>query len=337
MFKELKEDIFIFKLFALIVSIVGGIYILQLAWGIIGHFSDVFLILILAWLLSFVLEPPVVKLVNFGLSRNASAVTLYVLLTALIVFFVIMLLPIISFQITTISDNLPSYLSALSLSQGIMLRVQEAIGSLLSNSLVLASSVASFLFSTFIVLLLSFYFLIDREKIQSGIERFIPTHYRDEVHFISWAVSTSFATFIRVQAVFGLISGILTWLVLWVFGVEFAISAGVLGGVFTLIPVVGPALALFPAFLAAISHGTEITLLILLVLGILQFMEFNIIGPKIWGSAMRLHPAIVFLSFLLGYKLAGGWGSVFALPVVAVFFIITEPLINHFFQRKSTE
>lgn len=334
MLKDLKEDIFLFKLLALIVSIVGGVYILQLVWGIVSYFSDIILYLVLAWVLSFVLEPLAERIMKLGVSRTLSAVFIYIVLAFGIVTFLVLLLPIVASQLTTITENLPQYLSSLSISQTLIAKVTDVVTSLLSNSLVWVSSVASFIFSLFVVLFLSFYFLVERQKILSLLGRFVPNQFRDELRFVSWAISSSFATFIRVQAVLGLIAGIFTWIVLLIFGVNFALSAGVLAGFFTAIPVVGPLLALIPPFVVSAAGGADVAIGVVSVLIILQFIELNVLGPKIWGSALKIHPAVIFLSFILGYKLAGGWGSVFAIPVVAVLFIVGEPLVKHFLEKR---
>lgn len=335
MLKELKEDIFLFKLLALILSIVGGIYILQLVWGIIAYFSDIILFLVLAWVLSFVLEPIAEKVMKFGVSRTLSAVLIYIVLAFWIVTFLLLLLPVVASQLTIITENLPQYLSSLSLSQSLANKVSDVLATVLSNSLMWISSVASFVFALFIVLFLSFYFLVERQKILTFMGKFVPYRFKDELRFVSWAISSSFATFIRVQAILGFIGGIITWVVLLIFGVNFALTAGVLAGIFTAIPVVGPLLALVPPFVVSSAGGKDTLIGVVSVLIILQFVELNVLGPKIWGSALRIHPAIIFLSFILGYKVAGGWGSVFAIPVVAVLFIIGEPLVRHFLEKRK--
>ena len=335
MFKELKEDIFIFKLFALIVSIVGGIYLLQMAWGVVGYFSDIILYLLLAWVLSFVLEPSTAKIMKLGISRTTSAVIIYISLALLIGTFFVLLLPIVVSQISIITENVPTYLSSLLISQSLSLKIQDLITTLLSNSLIWITSVASFIFSLFVVLFMSFYFLIERQRILSFVGKFVPLRLKDELRFVSWAVASSFAAFIRVQAILGLISGVVTWIVLLVLGVNFSLTAGVLAGIFTAIPVVGPFLALIPPLLVSADKGVEIIIATVSILIVLQFVEFNVVAPKIWGSILRIHPAIIFLSFLVGYKVAGGWGSFFAIPVMAVLFIVGEPLLKHFWEKRN--
>jgi len=94
-------------------------------------------------------------------------------------------------------------------------------------------------------------------------------------------------------------------------------------------------LALIPPFVVSAAGGADAVIGVVSVLIILQFIELNVLGPKIWGSALKIHPAVIFLSFILGYKLAGGWGSVFAIPVVAVLFIVGEPLVRHFLEKRK--
>jgi len=66
----------------------------------------------------------------------------------------------------------------------------------------------------------------------------------------------------------------------------------------------------------------------------MQQIIFNIVAPRVMGKALQLHPVVVLLSFLIGYKVAGGFGVIFAVPVLGVLFVILHNIGHHFLDER---
>jgi len=71
-------------------------------------------------------------------------------------------------------------------------------------------------------------------------------------------------------------------------------------------------------------------LLIFIILAILENIVFNIVGPKLLSKTFKIHPVVVLLSFLIGFKIAGIAGAIFAVPVLGVIVLIFHQISHHF-------
>jgi predicted PurR-regulated permease PerM len=93
----------------------------------------------------------------------------------------------------------------------------------------------------------------------------------------------------------------------------------VVAAVVLLIPFVGPVAAVaLPVSIALLTHP-EVTIFLFLALLALQQAIFNVIAPRILSRQVGLHPLLVFFAVLTGARVAGVWGAIFGVPVVAVF------------------
>jgi predicted PurR-regulated permease PerM len=139
--------------------------------------------------------------------------------------------------------------------------------------------------------------------------------------------------------IFGIVSGVFTWLVLSFFLVDFAASISLLSGILTVIPLVGPLLALIPPVLVSLvtnpNNPTE-AVIILAILLIFQQILFNAVGPKLMGKAFRLHPIIVFLSIIIGFKVAGPLGGIFAVPFLGIGTVVLKELAHYFINPETS-
>ena len=163
MFDEVRENYSLIRILIILLIIAVGSYVLGLAWGVLGKFVDLLIILLVAWLLSFILEP-VVGLIRklLKLSKLISTIITYILISALLATTGFVYIPLISSQILALTNAIPKYLE---FAPPIMVGWSTVVTSQLGNSVTLIPSVAQFLFSALLVLILSFYFIIDKEKI----------------------------------------------------------------------------------------------------------------------------------------------------------------------------
>jgi len=242
------------------------------------------------------------------------------------------LVPALLGQLTTLVAALPVYFTN---APPWLAKPEQLIISSLSASLNFISFTFSLLFSSLTIIFLAFYFSLDRPKISQEIFRLVPKPYLAEAHFLNQVINSSFAQFFRVQTIFGIIFGLLTFLIMMIFKIPFALLSSLLAGILTIIPLIGPLLALIPPSFFAFSQSTAKGGLTLLILFLLQQAEFNALGPKLWGSAFRIHPAVVLLSFLLGYKITGIWGALFAIPLFSILFLTAQELYHHWLTKEN--
>ncbi len=331
MIEELRKEFTPFKFLVYLLIIAVLIYLLQIFSNVIANFSDVIFTIIIAWLLSFILEP-VVNLTSglLKLERIFAALLVYLLLGALIVILFLIFIPLVSSQLQTLATLVPQYFSAF---PQFVKTWDNYIGNSAGTVITFIPSVAGMLIDLILLVFLSFYLIVDKDRINNEIYRLTPKQWHKNMGFVQKVIDESFASFLRIQFIFGVIGGISTLLVLVVFGIPYAIAIAVLAGILTIIPLIGPALALIPPiFIALVTNPQNpiIPLAILVILLIIQQIIYNYVGPELMGKAFKLHPIIVLLSIVIGFRIAGVLGAILVVPVLGIVVIVLKELGYHF-------
>jgi predicted PurR-regulated permease PerM len=137
--------------------------------------------------------------------------------------------------------------------------------------------------------------------------------------------------YIRGQLTLAVLIGLGTGLICLVAGLgDYALICGVLAFLFETIPMVGPALAsMLPLLLSVLIGGPQMvqrTAIIIVLFIIMQALESNILGPRIVGRAVGLHPVASILSLLVGAQLFGVFGALLATPIVAAAWVVVASM-----------
>jgi predicted PurR-regulated permease PerM len=338
MIDEFKKELTSFRLLAFLLTIAVGIYLFQIFWQILGNFSDVLAIVVIAWLLSFILEPAADKISRLSkLSMVLSTLVVYVIIAVIFTIAALIFIPTVISQLQTLSTIAPLYLSFL---PKFMQSWNFNFASVFDNLLVYIPSVAQSMLSILVVLILSFYLIVDKERITNEVFNLTPSKWHANIKFVLKVIDETFASFLRVQVIFGILAGITAWIVLTLFGVNFAASTSLLAGILTIIPLVGPILGIIPAaFVVLVADPANPTkaLLISAILLLIQQLTFNVLAPKLMGKTFKLHPIIILLSFIVGAKIAGPLGAIFAIPVLGISGIIIRELGHYFINPQKND
>jgi predicted PurR-regulated permease PerM len=327
---------------------IAGFYLVSLLWSIVQEFEDIILLFFLAWLVAFILEPVVGTLVEGRLPRLAAIGLTYLTLLVLLCLGVILLVPALSLQIVEVARNLPAYVEQstafLNNLQGTMnewltshgspilvdiksaLNPQElsrradALGPpILSNAIGFATGAATLLVEVLIMLILSFYFMVDGARLADSLIGALPLRAQDDSRFLVASIHRAFAGFLRGQMIQSLVGGLGTGVIMSALQVDYALLSSVFAALILLIPFLGPVAAVaLPVTIALLTHP-EVTILLFVALLALQQVIFNVLAPRILSHQVGLHPLLVFFAVLTGARVAGVWGAVFGVPVVAVF------------------
>lgn len=217
---------------------------------------------------------------------------------------------------TGVKDNLQN--AASSVSSAVASFGQAAVSFFLGS----ISSVFSIGLSIFMGLILTIWFLLDGEKVSSGILSVIPARWRDDAREIAVAFDRSFSGYligsaINVSVVF-LGCGI-GFMFVHLPGAWFLAA---LIGVLDLIPFVGPIIGGIMATIVGLTVSpvtAVITLVIVLVVE--QFVD-SFLSPIVMGKVVTLHPVAVIFALTLGIAMAGFFGAILAIPVAAAIRVI---------------
>lgn len=334
MFKQLQKNENLLKILLVLLIIAVGTYVLNLIWQIVGRFSDLIMIFIFSWLLSFILEPSVDRIKNvLKIEKVWATLITYLLLTIGIVAFILLFVPTVTVQIQTLIQVIPGYLES---APKLVNNWGDVITAQLMNSITVLPSVAQFLFSVFIVLIFSFYFNVDSERATESIYKFAPKSWHTWMRFLQKVINDAFSSFLRLQLFYGIFTWVTTWIVLVIFGTGFAASSSFLAGILGLIPLIGAPLSIIPAVFVALLTDPSKAVAIGIILLILQQILYNIIGPRFLSGAFKIHPAVIMISFLVGMNVAGSIGALFAIPVMGIIAVLVREL-NHYLTTEKKQ
>jgi predicted PurR-regulated permease PerM len=155
----------------------------------------------------------------------------------------------------------------------------------------------------------------------------VPLERRQHLDFVEETVVRVAGGYLRGQLVMALTIGVLAGVGALLFGLRYPVVIGVVAGVLELVPMVGPVLGALPALLLAlVLHPFPTVLWVGLYFLAIQQLESNVLGPRITGHAVGLHPIGALLALLGGFELAGVLGGLFAVPVVGVLWVLGSAL-----------
>jgi predicted PurR-regulated permease PerM len=175
------------------------------------------------------------------------------------------------------------------------------------------------LFNLLLLVLVSIYLLLDRERITRALLATIPETVRDQSVELFYAVEQTLVKYLRGQLLLCAIMGVIGWAIAQFVIGDYAIFIGLWVAVTEIIPVLGAFLGAIPAVVIALIVGgfTEALIVAGLFL-VAQQIEGNILVPRIQGGSVGVHPLWVLFATLAGTALYGFVGAIFAVPIVAI-------------------
>jgi predicted PurR-regulated permease PerM len=210
------------------------------------------------------------------------------------------------------SEGLPSFLTNGSIQQ----YLKNLLSTLLNKGMALLS-----LFSLLVITpVVSFYLLLDWNRVLKSFDDLIPVHQRDTVRGLVREINKALSGYLHGQVLVCVILGAYYAIVLSLAHLPYGLLIGVVGGFLSFIPYVGSLTALVISFGVALATFYPEWTHILLIVGIVlvgQFLEGNVLAPKLVGESVGLHPVwLIFALLAFGY-LFGFVGLLLAVPLAA--------------------
>ena len=177
-----------------------------------------------------------------------------------------------------------------------------------------------------------FYILKDREEVVGGVYPLLSQRGRTHTRNVISIVNRVIGSYVRGQLLSATVVGVLVFIGLSILGVKFAAVLGLVAGLFGLIPIIGPLLGAVPGVLVTLASSPGQTIWVVLVYVIVQLIENSIITPRIQGRAVRLNPALVMATLVVASEIAGLWGVIVGVPLVAA----TRDVFIYFYKQWDT-
>jgi predicted PurR-regulated permease PerM len=303
-----------------------------LAWGA-SHLVRVLLLLIIAALLAYALAPLVKWLQGLIPRPFAIVVTCLVVLAVLALLIYLIALTALH-QFAALSHRIIYLLTPTSgtlaplektlLSFGVTSRqilafreqVTSRLEGVVGSSLPLFARLLDFLLDTVVVVVVTIYFLIDGGRIAHWCRQNLPASAQAD--FVIDTLQRIVGGYIRGQVILAALIGLLVGIGMELFHVPYALLLGVLAFILEFIPILGTLISGVICTLIALTHGWIIALGVLIYFVIVHVLEGDIIGPRIVGEAVGLHPIVSIAAIIAGAELFGIAGALLASPVAGM-------------------
>ena len=338
----------------LICIICAGIIIVA-AWNLVNQFIDAIMLLLLSMAVAFLITPVVNALEKLKIPRVLGALLTYIVVIAAIgavmyalVFSLIDQVRLFSNTIVTFVGNIPENFNAVYnylVQQGIpasninaaitqiQLQAQNFASAAASNAVNILVLISNLFVNIVVVIVMSFYLTVDGKRIRNNIMNAVPRRMRSPTLLFEDALNRVVGNYIRGQLTLAVLIGIMVTLVCMLNGLgQFALIFGVLGFLFETIPMVGPLLASISPILASLLLPDPFprTIWIIVCFVVIQMLESNVLGPRIVGHAVGLHPVASIMALLVFARLfgtafgafGGAVGALIATPIVAAGWVV---------------
>jgi predicted PurR-regulated permease PerM len=225
---------------------------------------------------------------------------------------------------------------------GIKINVQEKFGqaasqfgnqgtNVLNNVITILTETANLLLNIALILIITFYFLLDSNRIIHGGVRLIPERHREQAWYFITSLDRVLGGYIRGQLFLAALAGLLGGAGAAALGVPYPLLIGIITMLLQLIPVIGPMVSMVPAALISLFFTPPLTTAALVVWFIIyQQIVTNVIGPHVNGMSVGIHPLEALLAVLVGYPLGGFLGAFLAVPVAGIIHIVIREFYGYF-------
>lgn len=314
--------------------------------AVLWFFGNVMVPFLVGGAIAYFLDPVADRLERLGLSRVMATSLISIFALLVVVLLVLSVIPTLVSQLTALINAAPDIAhrmqmflvdrfpqlsdetSTIRQTLAQLASVIQSKGGELANGLLnSALSVISAVVFIVVVPVVAFYLLLDWDSMVARIDALVPRDHTATVRSLALQIDTVLAGFVRGQVSVCLILGTYYSVALMLAGLQFGLIVGAIAGTITFIPYVGAliggalalGLALFQFWGDWLSIG-----LVAAIFVVGQFLEGNVLTPKLVGKSVGLHP--VWLLFALS-----GFGSVFgfvgmlvAVPMAAAIGVLTR-------------
>lgn len=285
-------------------------------------------------------------LINRRLPKYLVSTLMLVGLLALVIGFVLLLLPVLSSQYQTLFSAIPRYYSIIrdwiaSSKNELVVRLSESLPVQLSlgeqlpgpspDAITTLNSAVRFLgsglnnvFFGFVLLLLSYYWMVSGPQIVASSLFFVKQDKRQNVLEIAQEIELKLTRYLVGQGVLSLSIAGLSLVVFLVLRLPNAFLLALIAGLFEAVPMVGPILGAIPAVLVALSMSPTTVIWVIISTLIIQQIENNLLVPRIMNKVVGVNPFISILSISTFTSLYGIGGALMAIPLAAVIQLILD-------------
>ena len=332
----------------ILIALIGGLWLIEQIFSIVYRMADILLLFGLAWLLKLLLDPLIRRLEAARVPRGAAIGVAYLLAVGSLVGALFGLAP----QVAGLTQSLPGLVNAISIhaeraavwlqNHGVEIDPQaltnqvaglttELGRTVAGHAVAAAQSLVDMLGRIALVITVSIYMSLTRGRMGNVVRPVVPPRWRDEYDAFVHEVNSAYSSYIRGYFYVVALGTLMSAVFLFGFNIPSTVIWLMLVFVLRLLPFIGGTLAdllLVLVFFFQLPLASSIVAIGLVVVG--QVILTNILMPRIMGRELGINPLLVLFAVLLGGKIYGVAGILFAIPAAAVIATVTGKAIKHF-------
>ncbi|WP_203339584.1 AI-2E family transporter [Planococcus beijingensis] len=319
--------------------------------------KTVVLPIVLALIFFYLLRPVLRMLENFKIPRIWGILIIFLGVVGLITLLIVLVFPFLKSQFQTLIEEFPTYFMQLLTDVDAFLRtsyigdyysesnftidtllatlpgniadtLQNTVTSIITGVTGLISTITGVILSVVIVPFILFYLLKDGEKLPEYFLKLLPPRFRDDTREVFTEADKQLGAYIQGQLIVAFCIGVMVYIGFLIIGMDYALLLGVLAMVTSIVPYIGPAIAITPAAIIALVTSPFMLVKLAIVWTVVQLVEGNLISPQVMGKTLFIHPVTIIFVLLTAGSLFGVVGVILGIPMYA----LLRVLISHFYR-----
>ncbi|AZN43568.1 AI-2E family transporter [Paenibacillus albus] len=355
--QKLLSFLFILLLIGLNIMVISKVSFIFHPFKIV--LETVFFPILLTGVAFYLLNPIVEVLEKYRIKRVYSIIVLYLIVAGIITLIMVSVIPLLKEQIVSLIASFPYFSSQAQLKFEDLIgskyfnQLQESLGfdstsltSAFSNYASgfmntawtsiggLVSKITETVLTIIVVPFILFYLLKDRKKLTPYILSYLPTRWREGSFTVMLEMNHQISSYIRGQIIDSFCVGLLLYMGYLIIGLDYSLVLAVIASFTSVVPYLGPAIAIIPALIVAMVTSPVMLLKMVVVWTVVQLVEGKVFTPQIMGKAMHIHPITIIFVILTAGRMFGILGIIIAVPGYAVLKVIVTHLFR-WFKKKS--
>ncbi|GAA0439848.1 cell elongation protein CozEb [Lentibacillus halophilus] len=311
--------------------------------------------LILAFIAYYLLNPIVNLLERAHIDRIWGIVILILGISGLFTGVILLTAPAIETQVKDLASNFPSYLNQMGagidnwIQQSFLApyyeqgydwftsnlsnltnKVMEYIGGAVEGVQNIANVITRIIVALVTFPFILFFLLKDGDHFKAFCLKLLPPRYRDGADEILRNMDVQVGSYIQGQIIVASCIGVLLYIGYLIIGLDYAITLAVVAAVTSVVPYLGPMIAISPAIIIALVQSPVMVLKLGIVWAAVQFLEGNFVSPNVMGKTMHVHPLTIIIVLLVAGNLFGVVGVILGIPGYAILKVIAVHAFKRF-------
>jgi len=310
------------------------VFIAGLIFYVIYLARDIAIWFFFALVISILLQPAINFLRKLYIPKIIAIILIYLSIFSFLGLLIYLTAPIFIYEIKQFSQSLPEYFERISpflkqLGFDISYGFQEFTGILTENleksSKGIVSAILAFfggIASAVFILTIAFFLSLEQGGVEKVLVLLSPKKYETQIASLFRKAQTKVSGWFGARILACLFVGVASFIVFYIFKIEYAFILALLAGILNFIPYIGPWITgiLLFVFVASSSISLFLPIYILVAFLVIQMVEGNILTPVLMKKMIDIPPVLVLLALLVGSQVFGFLGTIFAVPVFGIIY-----------------